>query len=155
MKYLLITILTISSLNLIGQVQQTETEIKGVIGELRIMGDPVTRIEWSLLNNDTTYFLFFKDMGYQHINSYQKIEFKNVNGAIDSLYQIWVRAFDLPKMGKLNFSIGEERFEAVRRKHMGFNGINIILLRNGASFGVNRKDIEILFGKSTATSGQK
>lgn len=146
MKYILLLLLlpVISR----SQVKEIETPTKGLIGQIKIIGDPVARIEWIKSGNDTTYSLSFKDLQFRYINEYRKVEFSNTNGAIDTLYSILLKAFDLPKLGSSRFELGNETLEIVRRKHMGFNGINVILVKNNSSFGLTKKDLDLLFGKT-------
>jgi hypothetical protein len=130
------------------QVKQIPTPETGIVGHVKIMGDLIAKIEWVHNGTDSTYSLVFKDLNYRYLNEYKRVDFKNKNGALDSLYSILLRAFDLPKLSTSRFELGNETFELVRRKHMGFNGINIILLRNNANFGITKKDLDLLFGKS-------
>jgi hypothetical protein len=148
MKLISLLILLFVSITANCQLQKSDpsTDWK-LIGEAKSGGAFVAKLEYSIHNGDTLYLLQFKNLQYQHINDIQSIEFKAEFGILDTLYSLLKSAIDAEKMSKISFKLGEENIEVVTRKHAGFTGINFVMLRNGANFGLTRKMLDRLFAK--------
>ena len=150
MKYLFpLTFLLVISVTVMAQLEERETANWKLIGQLKFGGITKSKMEYINSGEDTTYFLFIKDVRDTPKSNYFGITFKSTNDTYGKLYTI-LKSFFLPENKK------NKKYS--RTFDLGNTGVNVQHYRLITGHGVmfytregyiywSEKDIDKLFGK--------
>lgn len=153
MKYLLLTIITVLTLNSFAQLSApVKLPPTTRVGKIGTLGTLIAELEYYINPDDATdtiYLLTFKDYKYSHIDRTEQLSFSGKGGVIDQLYTLFKSAFTDENRGNKDYAVsvtlGKDAITIASSKSMGFP--TVIFLR-GSSYGtLTERQVDKLFAK--------
>lgn len=130
----------------IAQIQKVELPPVYKIGEVKYMGEFVAEINYTSVNNDTTYTLLFDNAKYKRLTETVRVNFENTNGILDTLFSILNSGFSLEKGKQSTFVLGKDFISVNTEKSMGVKFIKIMVPTKGF-FYLRKNQLAELFNK--------
>lgn len=128
------------------QIQKVELPTVYKIGEVKYMGGFVAEINYTSINNDTTYTLLFDNAKYKRLTETVRVNFENTRGILDTLFNIFNNGFSLEKGKQSTFVLGKDFISISTEKSMGVKFIKIMVPIKGF-FYLRKNQLNELFNK--------
>ncbi len=127
------------------QLTKVKTYPTVTVGEVSNLAKFIAKLYYKVGKNDTTYVIESNDMRYGNTTSIKSFNFKNEQGALDSLYSMLSAALNQPSEQTTSLKLGNEDISFSAKKAYGSTTVTIYF--QSAYFSLNRKQLNKLFGK--------
>lgn len=150
MKNTLTAILLAVSILSFGQLEVNKTIDKKTIGEHSFAGETYVQLfEYS----DSSMLFLYRDMNFQQLVEYKSFSFKNIDGTLDSLYNIIIKGLEDQPDDAIILNIGKDgdRLAITFQKSLGVRSFRIAHYNKAGVRGevkyMTKKHLVKLFGK--------